>query len=307
MADKIKVLVVDDSVTAREIIIGIMETDPEIQVIGEAKDGKEAIALTCKLRPDLITMDIKMPKIDGFEAIKHIMAYQPTPIVVIAASAYSMGNAFIFRSLELGALGILEKPAPQSWEDFPKLGAKMTKEIKLLAKVPVITHIMGKRRNKEKALKKSENKRERQKVVAIVSSTGGPTALLQILSNLSQDFPAGVLIVQHIARGFIESLTRWLNEKSRISVKIATDGEKVSSGLALVAPSGFHMVVNGGRKIELNNQPPINGSRPSADALFHSVSEYWGENAIGVILSGMGRDGANGLKAIRSAGGNCLP
>lgn len=301
-----RVLVVDDSITAREIIISILESDSEIQVIGEARNGKEAIELTRRLKPDLITMDIEMPVLDGLEAIKHIMAYNPTPIVVIAASAFSAGDAFIFKSLEYGALDILEKPTPQEWRDFPKLGMKLIKDIKLLAKVPVITHIIGKRKKKEERLKIEVTKTELLKIVAVASSTGGPPALLQTLGKLPHDFSAGILVVQHIADGFIEGLADWLNEKSKIVVKLAEDGEKIRPGVVLIAPSDFHMVVKKGNTIGLNKEPPIKGLRPAADILFYSVAKYYGGKAMGVILTGMGKDGAKGLMAIKEAGGRTI-
>ncbi len=306
MQEQIKILVVDDSITAREIIIGILESDPEVKVIGEARNGKEAIELTNRLKPDLITMDIKMPVMNGLEAIKYIMAYSPTPIIVVAQSAFDQGDKFIFDALELGALEVLEKPSPNEWKTFPKIGVKLIKEIKSMAKIPVITHIRGRKKIPESERKVPAGKEHLSKVVAIASSTGGPKALLKVLSKFPQDFPAGVLIVQHITEGFVKGLTGWLNTKCEIDVKIACDGEKVNRGVAYVAPCDSHMVIKKDGRIGLNNEPPVSSLRPAADILFYSVAEYYGKNAVGVILTGMGRDGAKGLKVIKGSGGKTI-
>ncbi|MFC2061283.1 chemotaxis-specific protein-glutamate methyltransferase CheB [Elusimicrobiota bacterium] len=304
MKEFIRVLVADDSITARETIIGILESDPQLKVIGEARNGKEAIELVRRLKPDLITMDIKMPIMNGLDAIQHIMAYQPTPIVVIASSAFSQGNAFIFKALEYGALEILEKPEPHDWESLPGMGKKIIKDIKILANTPVITHVKGKRKvhETEKILKGKEEELL-SRVIAIGSSTGGPTALMNVLSKLPEDISAGILIVQHIAEGFIEGLVDWLNDRSKIVVKMAEDGETIKPGVAYVAPSGFHLVMKEPREVSLNRKPPVNGLRPAANMLFYSVAEVCKAEAIGVLLTGMGKDGADGMRAIKEEKG----
>ncbi len=294
---KIKVLVVDDSITAREILIGILGSDSDVQLVGEARNGKEAIEMTKRLKPDLITMDIRMPVMDGFEAIKHIMAYYPTPIIVISQSAFSQGDEYIFKALELGALEILEKPEPNEWRDLPKIGEKMLKDIKFLAEVPVITHMRGKQ-VKDKEEKKSEKVESTSKVITIASSTGGPTALLQVLSKLPKDFSAAVLVVQHIAEGFIESLADWLDNKCAISIKLAEEGDVIVPGVVYISPCDVHMEIEEGI-ICLSKDPPISSLRPAADKLFASAAKCYMKNTIGVVLTGMGKDGTDGCGTIK--------
>ena len=303
--NKIRIIVVEDSITAREIIIGILESDPDISVIGEARNGKEAIELTRRLKPDLITMDIKMPVMNGLEAIKHIMAYYPTPIVVLCSSAFRQGESYVFKALDHGALDIMEKPDPQAWREFPEMGKKLISDIKSLAKVPVITHLKGKKRANVNGRISAEKEQSlaADKLVVIAASTGGPTALLEVIKRLPKDLPASVMIVQHIAEGFIEGLVEWLDAKSKIKVRLAINGEQIRNGIAYVAPSDVHMIVGSDKSIRLSGEPPVSGLRPAANHLFFSAIEFFNNRIIGIILTGMGKDGVDGLKAIRDAGG----
>jgi len=303
----IRVLIVDDSITARETLIGIIESDSEISVVGEAKNGKEAIELTRRLKPDIITMDIRMPIMDGLEAIQYIMAYYPTPIVVIAASAFSQGNSFIFKSLEYGALEVLEKPCPGDWKDLPNLGSKIIKDLKTLAKIPVVTHIKGKNIRKKTDENGNEpDEKDLVKVVSVASSTGGPKALMELLSGLPENFSGAVLVVQHISDGFMDGLADWLNKKCRLTVKIADNNERITPGAVFLAPTGKHMKVKENDRIALTDEPPVCGLKPAADLLFKSAAQHYGRDVIGVILTGMGKDGSEGLKAIKKAGGRLI-
>ncbi|MFH1416169.1 MAG: chemotaxis-specific protein-glutamate methyltransferase CheB [Elusimicrobiota bacterium] len=305
--EPLRVLVVDDSITAREIISSILESDPMVKVVGEARNGREAIELTRRLKPDLITMDIKMPVMDGIEATKYIMAYIPTPIVIISQSAFNEGNAYVFQALEHGALEILEKPDPNEWKDIPKIGEKLIKDIKTLSKVPVITHIGGKKLLKKRKTSKSDTPEAPPlKVVAVASSTGGPTALLSMLSKIPLETRSSILIVQHIAEGFVEGLSEWLDSKCKIKVKLAQNGEKIEQGTAYIAPCSIHMVVTKDNTISFTDDPPVNSLKPAADLLFYSVAEQYGEYSIGVVLTGMGKDGAEGSAEIKRAGGSVL-
>ncbi len=307
----IRVLIVDDSALVREIFQVVFGFHEQIKVVGHAGNGREAVELTSKLRPDVITMDINMPEMDGLEAIEHIMAYYPTPILVLT----SLSDADVaFRSLSKGALEVMEK-----LELDDEKCREFIEKIILLSKVKVVTHISGKRKGRvgegapaakpalsEKAPRRwvgfRRRTQSRGRVVAIGSSTGGPRILGQVLSSLPGDIPTGILITQHISDGFVTTLVDWLDDISEIRVKEAEDGEAVLPGVAYVAPTGLHLEVSGGR-ISLNNSAPVGGHRPSVDLLFSSVAREYGPGSIGVILSGMGRDGALGLKEIHDAGG----
>ena len=285
--DKIKVLVVDDSSTARDAIQAILSSDEDIKVLATAADGVEAIDLVPKLRPDLITLDINMPRMNGIEAIQHIMAYNPTPILVVTSN---QDAGIAFESLSKGALEVVGRPSLSDDGECEEFIEK----VKLLAKIKVITHVSGKR-------KKSEG--ERGEIVAIGSSTGGPQALSKILSSFPSNLSAAVLIVQHISEGFTDGLVKWLKNLSGIEVKEACKDDIISPGLAYVAPTGHHMEVANGGKISLTDGPLIEGQRPSADVLLSSVGKKYGSRCIGVILTGMGSDGARGIKAIKDCGG----
>jgi two-component system, chemotaxis family, protein-glutamate methylesterase/glutaminase len=313
MAAEIRVLIVDDSSLVQEVLRSIFQSASGLEVAGVAGNGREAVELTAKLRPDVIVMDINMPELDGLEATQKIMAYYPTPILILT----SMDGAEIaFQALSNGALEVMEKPEL----DAEKCRA-LIRKIKLSAGVQVATHIAGRRGGEEHAetiyrqqpapKKPVEPALPRpsatsdvrpRRVVGIGSSTGGPNALGQIFSALPIDFPASILVVQHIADGFVPVLVNWLNGTSPIRVKEAEDTERLAPGTAYIAPNGLHMELVGDR-ISLNAAPPLAGHRPSADVLLSSLARYCGERGMGVILSGMGRDGARGVKEIRNAGG----
>ena len=304
MVGKIRVVIADDSLIAREVIKKILETDAHIKVVGVAKNGKEAVKMVAALKPDIVTLDLRMPVMDGFKAIEEIMAFNPTPILIITATAFDKKKEIVFEALALGALDIVDKPSPEMWGDFSRVGGELIRKIKTLSMVPVVTHLKG----KDKKLKRivvPENI-ERFRIIAIGASTGGPQAILRILSRFSEDFPAGIVIVQHIAAGFIEKMVEWLDKKCKISVQLAKQGQKIISGQALVAPDGTHSIVEENGLIRLIETSPVNGHRPSIDVLFSSVSSVYGADSIGIILSGMGRDGVEGMRQIKSASGKTI-
>ncbi len=298
----IKVLIVDDSLLSRELLANLLRRDPAIQVVGMATNGVEAVNMTRDLKPDLITMDIFMPEMNGFQAIEHIMAYNPTPILVITSSVVKDGIDITFKALELGALDLIEKPAHAYGPEMTQKGKDLVEKVKLLSRIKVIRHIRGKRR--KLAPKPSERlPGEQRSILAVASSTGGPKALHQIFSELPRDFPAGIVVVQHMSEGFVKGMTEWINMESKISVREAKDGERVVPGTALVAPGGRHMTVGQHRFIRLIDDPPLQGHRPSGTVLLESVAQNFGPQAVGLILTGMGSDGARGMKAIKENGG----
>ncbi len=305
MSKSIRVLVVDDSLSAREMLIAILETDPEIKVIGIAKNGKEAIELTASLKPDLITMDVLMPIMDGLEAVKEIMAYTPTPIIVVTA-LLSKEVDVAFNALSLGVLDVCKKPTINDMTEGSTVRKELLKKIKVLSKVKVITHLAG----RYKKIKTQPvisppviANPSRFRIIAIASSTGGPRCLLKIFTGLPEDFPLPIVVVQHITDGFTDGLVAWLDKECKISVVVGKEGELLKPGKVFIAPSQYHMIVGDKKTIRLNDAPPVNVHRPSANMLLSSVANVYGHSSIGVILTGMGEDGALGIKAIKEIGG----
>ena len=301
---KTRVLVVDDSALARDIITMILSEDPGIEVVGQAENGQIAIDLVKALRPDLVTMDIMMPVLDGLTAIQEIMAYQPTPILVVTSS----GEAEVaYKAISSGALEVMQKPdmsaGPTEWEGF-------SRRVKLLSQVKVITHVRGRGTATTQLLPflgpAAAQAGSQGRILAIGASTGGPAALAKLLGGLPPDLNVGVVIVQHIADGFVPGLVSWLSTVTMLSVKPATDGERILAGTVYIAPTGSHTVVAGGGRLGLVDSPPVESQRPAVDVLFESVYEQYAQRAIAVLLTGMGHDGARGLKHIRDAGGKTI-
>jgi two-component system chemotaxis response regulator CheB len=264
-------------------------------VVAVAADGNEAALQTDKLKPDVVTMDLNMPDADGFSGIARIMADTPTPILVLTANRE---EAVGFRALSLGALDILEKPgAATDLEDYGRL---LRSRLRLLAGVKVIRHVRGLR---ERAATASTRRRaSRAELVVIGASLGGPRALASLLRGLPPGFAAPIAVVQHIADGFTEGLAAWLASETRLDVHEGEDGEALVAGRVLLAPTGRHLLVGDGF-VRLSEAPPVDTFRPSVTPLFLSAARAYGARVCGVILTGMGRDGADGLKAIRDAGG----
>lgn len=298
----IRVLIVDDSLVAREMLAQILNSDPDIEIVGMAKDGKEAVDAVAHLKPDLVTMDIHMPRMDGLEAIEAIMAYHPTPILVVSSSVYGEGMGKAFDALRHGALEVIKKPEPRDWADLERIGKEVIRKVKVLSRVRVITHIGGRRPKSAAPVAGEEQVRPgRRSLVAIGSSTGGPSALLAVLGRLSEDFPVPVVIAQHIAEGFIPGLVSWLDSGCGINVREAVDGEDARPGFAYLAPTGSNLAMDG---LRMRFAAPTSDQLyiPCADTLFESVARSMGRSAVGVILTGMGADGAHGLKALHDVG-----
>ena len=295
---QVRVLIADDSPMAQSVIRTVLESDPDIRVVGTAGNGMEAVSLSSELRPDVITMDINMPHMNGFEAIQKIMASHPTPILVITSSREA-GTAF--KSLSFGALEVMEKPQLEAdfqasnFEDF-------NRRIKMISRVKVVTHLSGKNRRIELSVQKPRMSR----MVAIVSSTGGPRALAAILGLLPSTLAAPVLIVQHMADGFMEGLVSWLQGISPLRVKMAEDNERLTDGTVYVAPSGRHLTVDVRLRLCLSPGNASDGHCPSGNVLLESLAHTAGSRCMGILLTGMGSDGASGLQALRASGGRAL-
>ncbi len=292
----IRVLVADDSELFRELLSRVVAAEPGFEVVAVAADGNAAAALAQSLRPDVITMDLNMPDADGFSGIARIMADTPTPILVLTANRE---EAVGFRALTLGALDILEKPHANT--DLEEYGHLLRSRLRLLAGVKVIRHLRGLRGQRAPAARASA----RADLIAIGASLGGPRALATLLRGLPADFAAPVAVVQHIADGFTEGLASWLASESRLDVREAHDGDALRPGRVVLAPSGFHLLVVEGM-VRLSDAPPVDTFKPSVTPLFLSAAKAYGGRVCGVMLTGMGRDGAEGLRAIKEAGGPTL-
>lgn len=316
---KIRVLVVDDSHFLQRTLPPLLESDPEIQVIGVAKNGVEAIQKARELRPDVITLDILMPVMDGLTALKHIIREIPTPVVMLSAQTQE-GARETVEALTLGAVDVVAKPSGPVSLDIARVRSQLLQKIKI-AYVSRIQGIVGRRRPPSGDPAKPPRPASpivdtpptvvwrpgRQIVlVAIASSTGGPAALQRLLPTLPADLSAGLVIVQHIAKGFVKALAERLNALSALQVKVAEDGEEVRAGVALIGPVGLHITVehiHGKLLAPLQIEPRDALFRPSADVLMYSAARACGPQSCGVILTGMERDGAEGLKAIKERGG----
>ena len=299
----IRVLVVDDSPLMCKLLTTVMNADPQVLVIAVANDGKEAVDLVPLLQPDIITMDMDMPVMDGLEATKQIMAFHPTPILIVSSSVFKLGMEKVFRAISHGALDVIDKSELEFIGD-KKSGRTLIAKIKSLTRVQVKDQSAVRFRYETPIGDlKAPRRKTSDQIVAIVASTGGPKALLQILQRLPESFPCGIVIVQHITSGFLSGLVDWLTKECKIEVKIGEDSEEIRPGVAYIAPDNFHMRVKEGGKISLSDEPASNGHKPSADVLLESVAKTYGKGVRAVILTGMGRDGATGMKTIKQSQG----
>ena len=303
----IRVLVVEDSLVSQQFLAHILDSDPDIHVVGTASDGDEAIRATKRFKPHVITMDINMPKMDGYQATRRIMETNPTPIIMVTASYDPKEVAKTFKALEAGAVTVIQKPGGVGHPDYEKSVKELIQTVKLMSEVKVVTrrpHLLRRQVTAPApvtSVPKTKPKTEIE-VVAIGASTGGPIAIQTILSELPMDFPVPVLIVQHIASGFAQGFTEWLAQSTGFPVSVASHGDAFLPGHAYVAPDDCHMGVRSNGRIALSSGPPENGLRPSTSYLFRSVAAVFGANAIGVLLTGMGKDGAAELKQMKDMG-----
>lgn len=301
----IRVVIADDSLVAREMLAQILSSDPDIEVVGQAKDGQEAVELVGQLRPDLVTMDIHMPRLDGLRATEQIMAFTPTPILVVSSSVHGEGMGRAFDALNLGALEVIKKPEPQDWADLERIGREVLRKVKILANVKVITHIRGRRDQREGVSAAGPSKGASKSIVAVGSSTGGPSALLSVFQCLPASFPVPILVAQHIADGFVPGLVEWLDAGCSVQIVCAREGDRPEAGVVYLAPTGSNMVIEGAT---LKFQDPGANQLyiPSADTLFESVARSFGKSSVGVLLTGMGADGAVGLKRMHDLGATTI-
>ena len=301
----IKVLIVEDSPVMQQLLIHAISSDPVFKIVGVASDGEEALEATRKLNPDVIAMDWQMPKLDGKEATKILMETNPKPIVIVTGSIAAKDVLFSFSMIEAGALAIVKKPPSIDHPDYQKERHEMLQTLKAMSEVKMVRRLTTKTKEytpTKPALERKNKDGSEVEVVAIGASTGGPLILQKIISGLPKNFSVPILIVQHIAQGFVEGFVEWLGKTTEFPLKVAKHGDYILAGTCYVAPDGFHMGVDNSRKIFLSHHPPENNLKPSVAYLFRTVSEIFGSNAVGVLLTGMGRDGAEELKIMKENG-----
>jgi two-component system chemotaxis response regulator CheB len=347
----IRVLLADDSRTFRAVLKAVLEKAPEIQVVGEAVDGTEAVALTALLRPDVVTIDLRMPGKDGLVAIEEIMARFPTPVVVVSGEVGPEHQQTSFRALALGAVEVLGKPSSSDPARFEREAEAIRMAVRAVAGLKLVTRhprargapspptpglaltpapqravaapaltpsrpagaqppapaapVRPPRQAAAAPPLPATSLRPASRAVGLAASTGGPPALARLLGALPAGYPAAILVVQHIATGFERGLVQWLARETPLAVKLAEHGEPLRAGTVYFAPEGRHLTALVGT-VFLDDAPPIRGFRPSGTTLFHSLAREYGAAATGVVLTGMGDDGAEGLKAVRERGGHTI-
>jgi len=307
MSDRIRVLVVDDSALMRKLIPAILARDSSIEVVGTAMDGAFALKKIEELQPDVVTLDLEMPRMDGMETLRMIMKSAPLPVILFSTHSKKGGYA-TFKALALGAVDFLAKPKDAAAGHLEEIADQLIAKIKVAKravgkKLPpavVFEDPFGPKKEARPALPPP------RRVIAIGISTGGPNALQFVLSQIPADFLSTILVVQHMPEGFTEMFAKRLNECSALEVHEARSGDLLLAGRVLICPGNRHMMVRRmprGDMVILSDGPPVNGHRPSADVLFHSVAQEFALTAVGVLMTGMGDDGAEGLGAIKAAGG----
>ena len=314
---KIRVLIVDDSAFVRKAIRRMLSTEPDIEVVDAAADGREAVEKVCRLKPDIVTLDVRMAGMDGLTALERIMRDCPTPVLMLS-SLTQEGADVTLKALDLGAVDFLDKARAESSMDITLLANELVTKVRTIAGVD-----MGKLRPlaveppppplqvpippRETAARVATP--AKIDVVAIGTSTGGPTALQLTIPRLPRNFPAAVIVVQHMPPGFTRTLAERLNTLSLIPVSEAAEGDSVEPGRVLVAPAGQHLKLlkkNGRYVVHLDREPSDLFHKPSVDVMMESVARACGRRSLGVLLTGMGSDGARGMKAIKAAGGRTL-
>lgn len=314
----IKVLVVDDSPTARLALSNMLQSAPDMCILGQATDGRQAVEMTQSLRPDIVLMDVVMPGMDGLAATREIMDVCPTPIVVVSSTLSSSETNVAFEAINAGALSVLQKPVAVFSPAYPAMSKGLLDTLRAMASVQVIRHIRMSRPGSSNGYSakgyvangyaatattsSSAQSFARPEIISIASSTGGPQTLAEILKGLPASFRLPIAIIQHIGADFVEPLAAWLGSVVTIPVRIAQADERPLPGTVYLAPGGRHMILNAGKRFAFTDNPSDVPHIPSGDVLLNSVAVAYRNCAVGVVLTGMGRDGAFGLKAMYDAG-----
>lgn len=325
---KIRVLVVDDSAFMRKVLQGIISADPQLEVCGEARDGRDAVTQTEVLKPDVVSMDINMPHMDGLQATEIIMSGNPRPILIVSSESKE-GAEVTLKALQLGAIDFVAKPSGGIDLDMSSVREELCRKLKMAAKVRVVRTATRSKLQHEVASslpriepgpRNSDNNLHEVRsavstaaraagkfpIVVLASSTGGPATLMKFVPYFPKDFPGAVILVQHMPGNFTSQFSQQLAEASQIRVKEAEAGEIIVPGIVYVCPGSHHLRVSPTGRVSLDDGPRISGYRPCADLTFESAAEYAGPMTIGVILTGMGNDGAKGVQTIRAVGGHVI-
>lgn len=304
----IRVLIVDDSATAREVLTNALKKDKEIEVIATAPDAYIARDKIVNLKPDVICLDVEMPRMDGITFLKKIMQYMPVPVLMVS-SLTQKGAKVTLDALEAGAIDFVAKPHQNIYDGIDTIEKELINKVKMVASSNLKAKIEKRKSIKTNSLEKKYSlAKTTNKIIAIGASTGGTVALTDLISNLPRDIP-GIVIVQHMPAGFTESFAQRLNDISQVEVSEAKDGDIIGKGKVLIAPGDYHMVIRreGGQyKVKLGTGEKVSGHRPSVDVLFNSCAKYAGANCVGIILTGMGSDGAKGLLKMKNIGAHTI-
>lgn len=304
----VRVIIADDSSVGRRLLAAILSEDPGIEVVAMASDGKEAVELTIKHKPDVVSMDINMPVMNGIEATKRIMSEHPVPVIIVSSIYRDADVLTAIRELEAGAVMVLPKPHGPGHETFEASAIKYINSIKLMAEIKVVRRRNGYSSteqytdNKESIYGEMCKFNNQAQVLVIGSSAGGPEALKKFLSELSPKFPLPILIVQHINSNFVNGFVTWLNTFSNQVAGIAIEGEVPKGGRIYLPPADNHITINQGTISLAGGKGYSTLHKPSVDVLFESIARYYKEKSIGIILSGMGKDGAEGLNKMKKVG-----
>ncbi|HTU60147.1 MAG TPA: chemotaxis protein CheB, partial [Polyangiales bacterium] len=298
-------MLAEDSSTCRALLTAVLESDSQLRIVGQAHDGEAALNLTEQLRPDVVVMDAHMPVMDGFAATRNIMLRCPTPIVIVSASMNVAHVAASMRALAAGALTLLPKPVSPSAPGFDELAQQFVRTVRAMADVkvvrrfhhappttpiaPLITPVLP-----------HADARPRPRVVGIGASTGGPAALQRVLTDMPSQVPVPIVVVQHIARGFVDGLAGWLDAVTPHKVRVATHGELIQAGSVYLAPDDQQLWITRRGTVDLSRRTAVGGFLPSVNVLFSSLGESYGASALGVIMTGMGQDGIEGLRDLRA-------
>jgi two-component system chemotaxis response regulator CheB len=312
----IRVLIAEDSPVVQVILRRMLATYPDIELVGMARTGKEALAMMSQARPDVVCTDFHMPEMNGLELTQEIMATMPRPILVLSASVQAEDTQNVFRVLNAGAVDVLPKPIDGGVNNWNDLQQELITKIRVLSGVAVFTHrrqLMGQSRSRPREIAPSalpsvspiapEVRQRHYELVAIGASTGGPQALQGILRQIPGNFPVPVVCVQHISRGFLTGLVNWLDAECAVSVRIAQVGMRAEAGVVYFPPEDQHLTFSRRGVFASAPLPPFSGHRPSVTVTFESVAAVYGRHCVGVLLTGMGKDGAVGMQAIAQAGG----
>ncbi len=306
--NKIKVLLIDDSAIVLSILKKILLNSQEIEVIGTAINGKDGIQKVKELNPDVVCTDLMMPVMDGLEFTKELMQSIPKPILVISSALEGKNESNVFQLLEAGALEVFPKPKGGSEKDYEIIRPKLESKIRLIHSIPVFKKRASRKLEMETTynLATTGDKSKSIRFLVIGSSTGGPNALQKILEKLPEKFPIPVICIQHISDGFIGSLVTWLDQSAKLKVKIMEEEETPVPGNVYFPKDHKHLVVNSEGKLKESNEVSLNGHTPSINITFKSFATHFGSTTLGVILTGMGDDGASGLLSIKNRGGRTI-